>query len=91
MKFVYPAIFKQEENKKVSVRFPDLDQCVAEGRDFEEALEQAKEAARNWITLELEENADLPPISELDELVCGPDEHAGNVAITVRLTEGYDE
>lgn len=90
MKFVYPAIFRQEQ-ERVHVRFPDLEQCEAEGKTYEQALDNAKEAERNWIALELEENADLPRISAMTDLSLAENETVQNVAVTVRLMEGYDD
>ena len=49
MKFAYPAIFILDENGRYKVVFPDLEGCAAEGDNFEEALERAKEAEEAWI------------------------------------------
>ena len=52
MTFTYPAIFTpHEDGKGYHAEFPDL----------EDAIENARDAANNWITVELEEfDSDLP-------------------------------
>lgn len=91
MKFVYPAIFKPEPDGLIRVTFPDLEGCCAEGRTMEDAIEQAKEAEINWITLELEESFELPPRSRAEDLVLEEGATVRNVTASIRLYEGYDE
>ena len=92
MKFVYPGIIRENEDGSFYVRFPDLEMCEATGRDLEEALENAKEAERGWIELELsEDDFELPARSELRELCPGPGESIHTLSVNIRLMEGYDE
>jgi len=62
MTFTYPAIFTpHEDGKGYHAEFPDLECCEADGPDLEDAIENARDAANNWITVELEEfDSDLP-------------------------------
>ena len=54
MTFVYPAVFTpHEKDNGFHVEFPDLECCEADGPDLEDAVENARDAARNWITAEL--------------------------------------
>ena len=50
MKFIYPAVFRKTENGTYHGFFPDLECCVADGPDLEDAVENAREAARDWTT-----------------------------------------
>lgn len=52
------------------MEFPDLACCEADGPDLEDALENASDAAYNWIWSELEEEEDceIPAASPMDEL-----------------------
>ena len=53
MTFVYPAVFTpHEKDNGFHVEFPDLECCEADGPDLEDAVENARDAARNWITAE---------------------------------------
>ena len=50
MTFVYPAVFTpKKDGKGYDAYFPDLECCEAEGPDLEDAVENAREAAYNWI------------------------------------------
>lgn len=91
MKFVYPAVFKKDSAGIIHVTFPDLEGCCAQGATMEEAVEQAKEAEINWITLELEESFDLPPRTRLEDIIRDAGDIVQNVTATIRLVEGYDE
>ena len=61
MTFVYPAVVTpSKRGTGFDAEFPDLEMCTAWGRDLEEALDRARDAARNWIELEMEEGGELP-------------------------------
>ena len=58
MTFTYPAVFTpHKEDAGYHVVFPDLECCEADGPDLEDALEEAREAAYNWLAVELERPA----------------------------------
>lgn len=42
-KYVYPAIFKPEENGGYSINFPDVKNCFTDANDITEALENAND------------------------------------------------
>ncbi len=91
MKIVYPAVFsKDKEGEGYHVYFPDLEGCSASGRDREEALEHAKDAAVDWLMLELADGNDLPAQSHPDDLELEEGETSQYVAMAVKLVEGYD-
>lgn len=90
MKFVYPAVIK-EVNGIFKVRFPDLAECEAEGRTMEEAIENAKEAEKNWITVELEEEGTLPEITAAGDIETEENETVRTISATVKFTEGWEE
>lgn len=91
MKFVYPAVFKKRKDGSFHVTFPDLDGCFAEGPTMDDALENAKEAEIDWITLELEESFDLPTRSKEEDILIEEGDVIRNVTASIRLREGYDE
>ena len=65
MKFLYPAVFRKTESGKFKAHFPDLECCYAEGDTLDEAIDNANEAAYNWLSLELsEEDCELPSVSD---------------------------
>ena len=92
MKFCFPAIFKKEQDGSYIVRFPDLDCCSAEGKNFEEALANAKTAEREWLELELLEEMENPPfVSEVEDIRAEENETVQLVAVNIRFMEGWDE
>ena len=56
MKFMYPAVFRKNEDGTYNGYFPDLECCTSTGDTLDEAIENANEAAYNWITVELDEH-----------------------------------
>ena len=61
MKYVYPAIFGQDNNKVYLVSFPDLDGCYTDGATLEEALENAKDVL-NLKLWDMEEKKEIIPV-----------------------------
>ena len=43
MKYVYPAIFTEEESGGYSVDFPDIEGCYTQGETLQEAIENAED------------------------------------------------
>ena len=45
MKFMYPAVFRKNEDGTYNGYFPDLECCTSTGDTLDEAIENANEAA----------------------------------------------
>ena len=92
MTFIYPAVFTpHKEGKGYHVEFPDLECCVADGPDLEDAVENAREAARNWICAELEEEeCDLPAQSHELDMDLGEGSFVKQIMVTVKLLPDND-
>ena len=91
MQFIYPAVFCKTEEGGYRGYFPDLEQCYAKGDTIDEVLNDAIAEARTWIQVELEDSFELPAVSHPDELDLKEGEFVRNIAVTVRLTDGWDE
>ena len=91
MKFVYPARIRKTETGKFHAEFPDLEGCTAEADDLEDVLEKAKEAEYNWISVELEEEHELPARTELADLKPSEGEIVRDLSATVKFFEGWEE
>lgn len=92
MKFVYPAVFHKSENGGYEGYFPDLACCEAKGETLDEAVENANEAALDWINLELsEDEANLPPVSEVSDLTLKEGDIVRNIQVTIKFMEGWEE
>ena len=56
MKFIYPAVFRKNEEGKYKAFFPDLECCEAEGDTLDDAIDNAK---MKWIFLQFPMNPTL--------------------------------
>ena len=92
MKFIYPAVFRKTDKGTYRGFFPDLEDCYGEGDTLDEAIEEANAAAYNWITLELDEDdCQLPPVSDEDDLELQDGDIVRNISVNIRFYEGWDE
>lgn len=92
MKFIYPAVLQKKEDGTYDGYFPDLEMCDFKGDTLEDALDAARDAANDWISLELsEDEPNLPPISDTELLSQIEGNIVRNICINVRFYEGWDE
>ncbi len=91
MTFTYPAVFIFfKDDKGFHAYFPDLECCVADGPDLEDAVENAREAARDWITVELEDACDIPPSSHVDDIELEEGSFVKFIMVTIKLLPDND-
>lgn len=91
MTFTYPAVFTpHKEDKGFHAYFPDLECCEADGPDLEDAVENARDAARDWITVELEDTCDIPPCSHADDIELKEREFVKFIMVTIKLLPDND-
>lgn len=91
MKFIYPAVFRKAEDGTYTGFFPDLECCYAKGDTLDDAIDNANEAAYNWISLELEEDGELPSISDESDMELEEGDIVRNISVNIRFYEGWDE
>ena len=83
MKFIYPAVFRKNEEGRYKAFFPDLACCEADN---------ANEAAYNWIYAEvMEDEMDLPAISDESDLDLLEGDIVRNIQVNIRMYDGWDE
>ncbi len=92
MTFIYPAVFTPHENGEgYHAVFPDLECCEADGRDLEDAVENAREAALDWITIEITEyEGDLPFSTCIEDVEKKEGELVKNIMVRVKLLPDND-
>ena len=91
MKFIYPAVFRKTENGYHAF-FPDLECCEASGDTLDDAIENANEACRNWITVELEEEEpNMPYVSDIEDIEIKDGDIVRNISVNIRFYEGWDD
>ena len=91
MTFTYPAIFTpHKEDKGYHAEFPDLECCEADGGDLEDTIEEAKEAAYNWLVLELDEGGELPETSHIEDMELPEGAFDRNLMVRIKLLPDND-
>ena len=93
MKFIYPAVIRKKSEERYEAFFPDLEGCYAQGDTLEEAVDNANEAAYNWLYVEVmeEEDGQLPPVSDLSDILLEEGDEVRNIAVNIRFRDGWDE
>lgn len=91
MKFIYPAVFHQTETGGYTGYFPDLEGCAASGDTLEDAVNDAHDAAETWLSIELEEELPLPPITDAKDIPLKEGDVIRNICVTMRFNDGWDE
>lgn len=91
MTFIYPAVFTpHKEDEGFHVYFPDLECCEADGPDLEDAMDEAREAAFNWISVEMEDEGDLPPQTHIEDLNLPEGSFARQIMVRIKLMPDND-
>lgn len=92
MTFVYPAIITpHKDDKGFHVKFPDLECCETDGPDLEDAIENARDAAYNWLWVEFEyETYEFPSQSYFEDITLEPGEFLRRIMVTIKLIPDND-
>ena len=92
MTFTYPAVFTPHaKDSGFHAQFPDLECCEADGPDLEDAIENAREAAHNWITVELEEyEGDLPFSTHVEDIGLEEGQFVRMISMRIKLLPDND-
>lgn len=68
MKYVYPAIFTEEQDGMYSVRFPDFESCYTSGENLAHAIEMASDVLAITLYDMEEDNHPIPTPSKLGSI-----------------------
>lgn len=79
--YVFPAVFTQEE-RGISIEFPDLPGCLPCADDFQKAFHNAKEALHLHLRGMIADNEKVPAPSRLETIKFGE-----NSALTLIETQ----
>lgn len=92
MRFIYPAVFRENPDGSWHAAFPDLAMCEADGYSLDDAIRNANAAAYDWIDLEMhEEEPDMPPATDPADIPLGENEIVRKILVIYRILEGWDE
>ncbi|MCI8660318.1 MAG: type II toxin-antitoxin system HicB family antitoxin [Lachnospiraceae bacterium] len=91
MTFTYPAVFTpHKEDEGFHVVFPDLECCEADGPDLEDALDEAREAAYNWLSVELEEGGEFPAQTHKEDMELPEGSFVRQIMVRIKLLPDND-
>ena len=92
MNFIYAAVCRKGEDGKYHASFPDLECCEAVGDTLDDAIDNANDAARSWLSVELEEEEpELPCVSDMEDIPAEEGDIIRNISVNIRFYEGWDE
>ena len=93
MRFIYPAVIHPNGDGTFTATMVDLAECSATGFSIDDCLEEINAAALAWITLELEEEGSLPPVSDHEDIrpLLKENDFIRNISIMYRSYDGWDE
>lgn len=83
-KYVYPAVFKPEENS-FSIYFPDIEGCYTCGDSIEDGMEMAKDALALMLTHLEDEKRVIPPASPINSVLLDGDAFATYISCDTAL------
>lgn len=81
--YAFPAILTVDHDA-VLVSFPDLDNCFADGDDFAEALEEAREALGNVLYWMEKDGHAIPKPTDIKTIAAKADEIKSLVTVDMR-------
>lgn len=92
MTFTYPAVFTPHaDGKGYHAEFPDLEMCEVDGPDLEDTLDLARDAATDWISIELSEfDGDIPMSTHPDDVKIQEGQFVRNIMVHVKLLPDND-
>ena len=92
MTFTYPAVFTpHQEDRGYHVKFPDLELCEADGPDLEDAVEHARDAAYNWLIVEVEEQTyEFPAQTHIEDIKLAAGEFVKYIMVTIKILPDND-
>ena len=89
-KYIYPAIFTDEDGYEVAVTFPDLPGCATSGEDEADALLMAKEALGGHLWCLEKDGDEIPVPTQFRNIKLETNEHAVLIDVympAVRLSQ----
>lgn len=90
MKYVYPAVFTEEESG-YSINFPDLESCYTSAETLEEGIEMANDVLCLVLYHMEEDGKDIPPASEIRSVACGENDFVTLISCdTLEYRKFYD-
>lgn len=74
MEYVYPAVFRENDDGSYTITYPDLPGCISEGKSLANAMLMAQSALTQWVEYLAENNQIIPIASELKSVATDTNE-----------------
>ncbi|MCL2819765.1 MAG: type II toxin-antitoxin system HicB family antitoxin [Oscillospiraceae bacterium] len=84
MDYIYPAVFKPNDDGSYTVTFPDLPGCISEGKSLSKAMIMAQTALSEWIEYLSETTQALQNASDIKSITVNDNEFVSLINATVR-------
>ena len=68
MEYVYPALFRPNEDGTYTVTYPDLPGCISEGKNLANAMYMAQSALTQWLEYLNDKKMAVPSASALSAI-----------------------
>ena len=68
MEYVYPAVFHKNVDESYTIVYPDLPECISEGKTLGNAMYMAQSALTQWIGYLTDKNQEIPKASSVQEV-----------------------
>lgn len=72
--YIYPAVFKSNQDGSYTITYPDLQGCISEGKSLGAAMIMAQAALTQWIEYLMENNQAIPQSSAIETITTKKDE-----------------
>ncbi len=90
MTLTYPAVFQPHKDGSFDGYFPDLEGGARfHGSDIDDAINHAIEALHDWIDVQIEDNEEMPLLSDEGDITLKDGEFIRSVSAIVHLGVGY--
>ena len=92
MVFTYPAVFRKEADSTYTGYMPDLKGISFKADSFDTAVREAHHEMEQYLIAEFEEeDPNLPPVSEPDDIELSDGEQVVQISVHYRFHQGFDE
>lgn len=82
--YIYPAIFRSNDDGSYTITFPDLPGCISEGKSLSDALRMAKSALTQWVEYLSDKKMPIPAASRPCEVSVSGSEFINLVQADIR-------
>ena len=91
MKYIYTAVFTEDNDGKVYARVPDLDGCITTGKSLEDAIEMITDAMSLWLVTAEDDGSEIRPATKQADIIIQPGEEYSLIyADTLKYRAQYD-